>query len=211
METLTANPMTFEQAMAILDKRHADTLAKLEVEKQLHQEEMIRRDIEFREYMKKRDAEMKILTENFGNATNRLGEIVEFMVAPNLLQKFDEFGFCFRTLLNRVMLSSDKGRLLTEVDILLLDGDKAMVVEVKTKPKKTDLERHLKRMKWIEENTIPLFKDIKEIYSAVAGAVFADDVMKEAIDKGFYVISQKEANIDIFEPTNKFITEYNLQ
>ena len=199
-------PMTFEQAMAILDRRYEETLAKLEIEKQLHAIEMKKRD----EYEKKRDAEMKILTENFGNATNRLGEIIEFMVAPNLLQKFDEFGFCFRTLLNRVRITNDKGRFLTEVDILLMDGDKAMVVEVKTKPKKTDLERHLKRMKWIQENKIPLFKDIKKIYSAVAGAVFADDVMKEATDKGFYIISQKEANIDIFEPTNKFITEYNL-
>ena len=243
--------MTFEQAIYIMDKRYEETMAKLEIEKQLHAEslaltkqlhdeemkkrdeeikirteelaeyktEMKKRDEEKKEYekkrdeelaeykaeMKKRDAEMKILTKNFGDATNRLGELVEYMVAPNLPQRFDQFGFYFQTILSRIELKNVERQSVAELDILLLDGDKAMAIEVKTQPKLTDLERHLRRIEKIQNNNISLLKNIKHIYVAIAGAVITPEFLKEAFRLGFYVISQTESNVEIFRPPVDFV------
>ena len=90
-QVVIPSPMTFEQAMAILDKRHEDTLAKIEADKKLHQEQIS----EFKAYMQKRDEEMKNLSRRFGDLGNRLGDIVEYLVASNLKEKFDKYGFYF--------------------------------------------------------------------------------------------------------------------
>ena len=204
----TQTPMTFEQAMAILDRRYEETMAKLEIEKQLHAAEMKKREEEFKEYERKREEEMKILTKNFGIFGNRLGEIIEYMVAPNIAQMFDEFGFNFETILTNIELKNREKQSVAEVDILLLDGDKAMAVEVKTKPKLTDLERHLKRINRIQTNSISLLRDIKQIYVAIAGAVITPEFKEEAFNLGFYVISQQETNVEIFQPPIDFIANY---
>ena len=39
-QVLTPPPMTFEQAMAIIEKRNEIIFAKIEIDKKLHQEEM---------------------------------------------------------------------------------------------------------------------------------------------------------------------------
>ena len=41
--------------MTIIREQHANTLVKIEIEKQLHAEDMKKRDEEFRAYMKKQD------------------------------------------------------------------------------------------------------------------------------------------------------------
>jgi len=38
---------------------------------------------------------MKDFNKRFGEFTNRLGEVVEYMLAPNMREKFKELGFYF--------------------------------------------------------------------------------------------------------------------
>ena len=46
--------------------------------------------------MKETDRRMKELQEEMGSLSNRFGEMVEHLVAPNVVGKFNELGFAFR-------------------------------------------------------------------------------------------------------------------
>jgi hypothetical protein len=57
--------LTFEDVMTILDKRHQDTLAKIEADKQIHNAEMQKRDAEMQKRDAERSAEMQKRDEEF--------------------------------------------------------------------------------------------------------------------------------------------------
>ena len=117
----TPPPMTFEQAMAIIEKKNEATYAQIAEDRKKHDEEMRKRDEEMRKRSEEFKEEMKIykeesqkkleesrkemeefknrmdnLSRRFGDLGNRLGEIVEYLVSPNLKEKFDNYGFYFR-------------------------------------------------------------------------------------------------------------------
>ena len=207
-------PLTFEQAMALLEKQHQDTLAKIEADrfetfakieadKKLHQEQMK----EFKEKMEKHDKRMENLSRRFGDLGNRLGEIVECLVSPGLKEKFDKYGFYFRNTTVRHEITDESRNVITDIDVLLQDGDDVMAVEVKTKPTTSDVERHIKRMEQIQQYAPGLTAN-KRVYGAIAGAIIDKDVLDAAFEAGFYVISQTGDNVDIIEPPSYFVPKY---
>ncbi len=223
-QTVIPAPMTFEQAMAILEKQHQDTLAKIEADKikyekqhqdtlakieadrKLHQEQMKKRDEEFEEQMGEFKKEMKNLSRRFGDLGNRLGDIVEYLVASNLKEKFDKYGFYFRSMGLKIEISDGK-KTITDIDVLLYDGDKIMAVEVKTKPTIDDVQRHILRMEQIVQYTNFMTED-KKVYGAIACAMLEEEVKEEAFKSGFYLICQTGDNIDIVEPPDGFVAKY---
>ena len=226
-------PMTFEQAMAILKEQHANTLAQLEVDKKLHQEEMKewrermekhdeymkKSDEEWKERMEKHDEYMKKsnermekndermenLSRRFGNLTNRFGEIVEGLVSPNLCIKFRKYGFNFGNSATRYEISNGK-KVITDIDVLLEDGDSVMAVEVKTKPTIDDISRHLWRMEQMQ-NYPPGATRGKKVYGAIACAVIDEDVKEATFNSGFYVICQSGDNVEILPTPDSFVAK----
>ncbi|MDR1178179.1 MAG: DUF3782 domain-containing protein, partial [Spirochaetaceae bacterium] len=96
--------------------------------------EMIREQFrEIAQRMKETDRQMKETDRRVGAITNRFGEMVEYMILPNLVTKFEELGFTF-TRANRTEIKDREHSLFLEVDALLENGDKVMAVEIKTKP-----------------------------------------------------------------------------
>ena len=215
------HPMNFKQAMAILEKQYQNTLAKIELDKKLHQEEMQKRDEEMQkrdaefklqmqkydEASKKRDAEFKNLSRRFGDLGNRLGEIVEYLVTSNLKEKFDKYGFYFRSTMLKVEINNEKRQPITDIDVLLYDGDRTMAVEVKTRPTQEDVKRHILRMQQIQKYTPGIIEN-KRVYGAIAGAIIDKDVLDAAFEAGFYVISQTDDNVDIIPPPADFVAKY---
>jgi hypothetical protein len=220
--------LTFEQAMLILDKQHQDTLAKIEADKKLHAEEMRKRDEElklqmekkdeemrkrdeelkeFKAQMKKRDAKFKKLSIRFGDLGNRLGEIVEYLVTSNLKEKFDRYGFYFRTTALRVKITDNNRKDVTDIDVLLYDGDKVMAVEVKTRPTLVDVDRHILRMEQIQLYT-PGLVEHKKVYGGIAGAIIDADVREAVFSAGFYLITQTDDNVDVIDPPSDFVAKY---
>ena len=197
MKTDTPHPMTFEQAMVILDKQHQETLAKIEADNKKHDAEM-----------KKFSDEMKNLSRRFGDIGNRLGEITEYIVAPDLCEKFNKFGFTFANVTLRHTISDGK-KTITDIDVLLTDGDSIMAVEVKTKPNLNDIERHINRMELILKYPSRTTQGAK-VYGAIACAIIDEDIKKAIFDAGFYVICQTGDNVNIIPPPDSFVPKYWL-
>jgi len=185
--------------MAILDKRVQasenelqKTLANLEVEKQLREREMQ----EFKD-------KMENLSRRFGDLSNRLGDVIEGLVAPNLRQKFEKYGFNFGGSTTTYEIFEGK-RTITEVDVLLRDGDCVMAIEVKTKPTDADVKKHLWRIEQVVKYGGAETKN-KKIYGAIAAAILDDDVRDAAFDAGFYVVCQSGDTVDIVPPPEDFV------
>jgi hypothetical protein len=147
---------------------------------------------------------MKETDKRVGAITNRFGDIVEHMVIPNLVSGFQKLGFTF-TRSGNLKITDKEHNLFLEIDALLENGDKAMVVEIKTKPNNDDINDHLERMKKMRVHA-DLRNDKRTYLGAVAGVVFGEGVKTYALRNGFYVLEPSGETFIITEPTAEGFT-----
>jgi len=159
--------------------------------------------MENREQLKKSaedtDRQIKEINKRFGEFTSRFGEVVEYMIAPNLKEKFWETGLKFNVASTNSVFSDDKKNVLFEVDVLLQNGNKAMLVEVKTKLSTEDVNDHIERMEKMRSYA-DSHGDKRAFLGAVAGVVVTDNVKKYALKQGFYVIEPSGETFNITSP-----------
>jgi len=137
-----------------------------------------------------------------GKFDRKFGELWELMVVPHIKEKFNELGFHFESVARDLEFDkpNTNGRTLAEVDILLENGDSAIVVEVKDSFKKRYLTEHLDRMKKLK--TLPRFAN-KKLYGAIAAGFVKDESKHQAFEHGFYVLNRPDSmNVEI-EPFPK--------
>jgi hypothetical protein len=154
------------------------------------------------ERQKETDRQMKETDKRVGAITNRFGEMVEYMIIPNLVAKFDEMGFTF-TKANRTEITDRKHNIITEVDAFLENGDTVMIVEIKTKPKIEDINDHIERMEKLRKYA-DLHDDRRKYLGAMAGVVFSESEKTYALKKGFYVIEPSGETFIITEPKGSY-------
>jgi hypothetical protein len=148
--------------------------------------------------MAETDREIKETSRLVGKITNRFGDIVEHMVLPNLVSKFQDLSFTF-TQASKVKITDKQHRIFMEIDAFLENGEKAMVVEIKTKPSIEDINEHIERME--KRRVYADLHDDKRIYlGAVAGVVFGDSEKNYALKNGFYVLEPSGETFTITEP-----------
>jgi hypothetical protein len=145
---------------------------------------------------------VKETSKQMGTLNNRFGEIVEYMVAPNLREKFWEMGLKFHQANTDTVFSDDNKVILFEVDVLLQNGDKAMLVETKatltTEDVKEHIDRHEKMRKYADSHS-----DKRTFLGAVAGVVMTSNVKKYALKQGFYVIEPSGETFNIIPPSGQ--------
>jgi hypothetical protein len=146
---------------------------------------------------------MKETDKRFGHLTNRFGEMVEYMVVPNLEEKFNELGFIFKKTYRDAKIVDREHNVFAEVDVFLENGDKVMIVEIKTKPSIEDIDNHIKRMEKLRSYA-DLHADTRKYLGAVAGAVFGDSEKTYTLKKGFYVVEPSGETFNIIEPTGEY-------
>jgi len=139
------------------------------------------------------------LNKQLGKLGNRFGEMVEYMVLPNLITKFHELGFVFEKAYQNTEIKDKKNNIYSEVDITLENGDKVMIVEVKSKPSTEDVTEHIERMKKVRLHG-DLHGDKRTYLGAVAGMIFDDNPKKFALKNGFYVIEPSGETFKITAP-----------
>ena len=161
---------------------------------------------EFRESQKETD---RILTEKaaelnkqIGSLTNLFGDFTLGMVAPKLREKFMEFGLVFPKASPNVVIEDKKNQIGLEIDILLENGDKAMLVEVKTKLTIERITKHIERLEKMRKYA-DLHGDKRTFLGAVAGFAITDEVRRNALNQGFYLIEPDGENFNIIPPNNK--------
>ncbi|MDR2758392.1 MAG: hypothetical protein LBB78_03335 [Spirochaetaceae bacterium] len=120
---------------------------------------------------------------------SRLGELVENLVASNLVGKFNERGFAFSKTSLDVVIKYPDNSLLAEFDIFLENGSTALAVEVKSKLTVDDVKEHLERMEKLRRYADE-HGDKRKFLGAAAGGIIPEEVKPFAIKSGLFVIEQ---------------------
>ena len=188
--TQTDNP-TFESVWAILQE-----VAQNQKEYALHLKETERTLKE--EHQRQKDD----FNNRLGSLTNLFGDVTEAMVAPKICEKFEEFGLIFPQANPNVRINDRRNKISFEIDIMLENGDKAMLIEVKTKLTIERINYHLNRLEKMRKYA-DLRGDKRIFLGAVAGIVVTDKARDYALSKGLYFIEYKGDNFFITPPIGK--------
>ena len=159
--------------------------------------------MENREQQKETDRLLKeTIKENnkrFGDMDNRFGEVVEYMISPNLLDKFNNLGLDFQTASTNFKVRDHKNKIYFEIDVFLQNGDVAMLVEIKTNLSISYINEHINRLEKMR-TFADLHGDKRAFFGAVAGIIVPSEVKQYALDNGFYLIEPSGENFNIISP-----------
>jgi hypothetical protein len=143
--------------------------------------------------------ETKAVNQAVGKLGHRIGELIEHLTAANIIEKFKDIGYHFTRISREHKIKDEHNRKLAEIDILLENGDFAMVVEVKSLLTLSDVKEHKKRMatlrRYADEH-----HDTRKYVSAMSGALIEDEARDFALDSGFYLIEQSGDTVRIKSP-----------
>ena len=155
------------------------------------------------ELKKSQEETDRITKENarqMGYLNNRFGELAEHLVAPSIMEKFNELGFFFSQRALDVMIKEPGNpNTSTDIDILLENGDVVIAVEVKAKPKDDDVKDHVKRMEVLRRRADER-NDKRKYQGAIAGAIMSPSVHRLIVKNGFYPIEQTGDTVKISMP-----------
>jgi hypothetical protein len=130
---------------------------------------------------------------------SRIGQLIEHFAASNILEKFRELGYQFTRISRNHIIKDEQGVRLAEIDLLLENGDFAMIVEVKSLFTQADVSDHLKRMR-----TLRIYADKhadkRKYLGAAAGALMDEKAREDALESGLYVVEQTGDTVYIKEP-----------
>ncbi|MDR2588696.1 MAG: hypothetical protein LBC67_04635 [Spirochaetales bacterium] len=188
--------LTFEKVWAAI-QANGEYLKETERQMKERYEETVRL---IRERQEETDRQ---LNKRFGEFSNRFGEIIESMVVPNLVAKFRELGFEFTKAGPDVVIKDKENNIFTEIDAFLENGDKVMLVEIKTKPTTDDVDEHIERMEKMRRYA-DVRNDNRKYLGAIAGAVMSESLRVYALKKGFYVIEPSGETFNITAPGGKY-------
>ena len=159
-------------------------------------------DRQMKESAERLDKQMQETDRRLGKLGNRMGEIIEYMVAPNLREKFRELGLNFPQVHQNSNVADYDNNIFLEIDVKLENGDKVMLVEVKTKPTTRDVQDHIRRLKKMRKFA-DLHGDRRTFLGAVAGAVMTNNVKEYVLKQGFFAIEPSGETFKIIPPDNK--------
>ena len=137
-----------------------------------------------------------------GRLGNKLGEFVEGVVRPGVVRMFNERGIPLTQTFIKLKITQ-KGQGL-EADIVGVNGEIAVVVEVKSTLEVPDVKEHLERLEKFK-TFFPHFSD-KKLVGAVAGMVMDDSVSRYEYRQGLYVIAQNGETVQLLND-QKFKTK----
>jgi len=185
--TQTANPPSFESVWAILQE-NAQGMKEL---REIH-----------KEYEQERKKEKAEFNERLGNYINLFGDFTEYTMAPKLREKFLELGLDFPRTNRNVRVKDVNNNIILETDVMLENGDKAMMVEIKTQLTVERINKHIERLEKMRKYA-DLHGDKRTFLGAVAGVVVDDEVREYVLNHGLYLIEPAGSDLNITSPNGK--------
>ncbi|MCL2480696.1 MAG: hypothetical protein FWF38_03185 [Spirochaetaceae bacterium] len=172
MQELQSEPLTFEKVWAALME---------------NREQMKETDQKIQET----DRIVKEVSKQIGKLGNSFGELAEHLVAPGIVEKFNDLGFGFYGISPKGRLFADPitKKYLTEVDIILENSEIFMAIEVKSKLRMQDVTDHITRMELLRR-IADAMNDKRKYQGAIATAIVTNETRDYAHKSGFYVIEQ---------------------
>ena len=161
-----------------------------------------RQEKDAREMKESLEESRKEFNKQIGRFTNLFGEITEHMIAPKLREKFSELGLDFPSANSNTSVNDRVNNIFLEIDVKLENGDKVMLVEVKTKLTIERINSHIERLEKMRKYA-NLHGDKRTFLGAVAGVVVTDEARNYALDQGFYLIEPSGESFNITSPHGK--------
>ncbi|HBT77963.1 MAG TPA: DUF3782 domain-containing protein [Planctomycetaceae bacterium] len=139
---------------------------------------------------------------------SRIGEIVENMIGGDIVAQFRALGYAVSAYSRNKVFGIAGTSASGEIDLLLEDGDVAILIEVKTALKTADVNEHVERLqkyrRYIDEHGDV---DKRRYIGAVAGAVVEPNVVQFAQKNGLYVIVQSGKAVEIMPSPEGFVAK----
>ena len=148
------------------------------------------------------DRRIKETQRIVGGLGNRFGDMAEQFLIPALQGKFMDIGFSFEEISRNVVWKNESHGFLIELDALLKNDTQAMVVEVKAKLDKTDIDEQIGRMEKVRQYA-NLHGDTRQYYCAIATMAAKETVIAYALSMGFYLIMPSGEDVKVTKPTSK--------
>ena len=193
---------TAERQKEAAERQMKETAERQMKEAAERRKETERQMKEAAERQKETDRYFKELGEHFGRFTNNFGDVVEYMIAPKLQEKFNDFGYDFQEASKKVKIRNKKNDIKFEIDVYLQNGDTAMLVEIKSKLLIGDVNDHIIRLEKMRKYA-DLRGDKRNFIGAVAGIVVEDKEREYALKNGFFLIEPNGDNFFITPPPDK--------
>ncbi|GHT26235.1 hypothetical protein FACS18942_03320 [Planctomycetales bacterium] len=139
----------------------------------------------------------KLLQKEIGALGGSIGNFVAEMVNGNVVQEFQKLGYLVGSSTQKYKYWDDERKnVLAEADLILLNGDIAVIVEVKLTAETKDVPHFLKALDIIKTRPDRITAGLKLI-GAIAGGVIDDSVVRFAQKSGLYVIRQNDDTFEI--------------
>jgi hypothetical protein len=196
---IQATDRQLQEADRQLKERMQETDRQLKEHMQETDRQLKERMQETDRLQKKNEKLIGRLSKQFGHLGQRFGELAEHLVAPGIIRIFNKLGYHFNEVV-RLEITDDHNKTLTEIDLLLENDETIVVVEVKAKPRESDIPHHITRLNILREHRKKHKKADKKIIGAIAGAVFDKVIKANAIEAGFYTITQSGDTLKIDVP-----------
>ena len=161
---------------------------------------------EVAENQKETDRQLKETAADFNRRLSALtaifGDITEAMIAPKICEKFEKLGLYFPRVNPNARINDKVNNISFDTDIMLENGDKAMLVGIKAKLTIEYINKHIVRLKKMRKYA-DLCGDERAFLGAVVGSVATDEVRKYALKQGFYVIEPEGGNFNVIPPNTQ--------
>ena len=213
-----AKGLTFEKVWATMMEDRHDREKRMEESDRKWEKQMRESDRKWEKQMQESDRKwekqmqesdrkwekrMEDLSKNLGGLGNSIGDFTESMFKNELWNKFSDIGIPVTRQSERVQFGDHNKRVLTEVDVLIENGEYAIVVEIKTNLRIEFVDNHLKRIE-IVRRYLDERGDKRKLIGAVAGGTVTEEVMNYAQEHGLYVILQNGDSVSIADVPQGF-------
>jgi hypothetical protein len=201
--------MTFEEAMALLDKRSKAADAKWEAARIASDARFWENQAKIDASLKKVDQSLKQVDQSFkllGSFQRHLGSMVEFILIPKIRLKINQYGHNFTVMSpNKQFTNPKTGNVAEEIDLLLENCDEALAIEIKSDFKVKDVNEHIRQLKFLRKNESVTGMTRRALYAAIAGITISEAACKSALKHGMYVITihEDDERVDVVAPENK--------
>ncbi|QFY91139.1 DUF3782 domain-containing protein [Magnetovirga frankeli] len=148
-----------------------------------------------KESQKETSKQIKALAKQLGEHGNRLGQFVQEMVRPAVVDLFQDRKIPVHQVHPNIVAYDDNRQFVMEVDLLVVNTDTAVAVECKSRLTYEDVDEHLARMAKFK-SCFPQFS-AHILFGAVAAMVLPDDVGHYARNKGLFVLAQSGEAVEI--------------
>jgi len=184
---MSAQPLTCEGILEMLRQERKESDARFD--KQM---------TELVEQMKETAKQMKRTDERIGFIDARIGDLVEGMIgSDNIVNQFRDLGYNVSRNVRNEIFGTKETKTDGEIDLLLEDGDVAILIEIKTKLSFGKILKHVQRLEKYRRWHDMQGTSKKRYIGAIACAIMKDEDVQFAHDNGMYVIAQLGSKVKI--------------